>query len=99
MDEILDRWKTDSEKKEVVNDLNNLVQMKGWKIITELIEENIKELSESVLDPAEGMGEAEINRLRDKIKLQKNFCRLPNILIEGLTTTAIKKEVEFDPYE
>jgi hypothetical protein len=99
MEEILTKWETPMQKKEAYDHLNNLIQMPGWKIITDIIEENVGELTESVLDPAEGMSEADINRLRDKIKLQRNFCRLPGMLMDGLTSGPVQKDVEFDAFE
>lgn len=99
IDELLEEYQTEDQKKEAIQFLMNIRDLEGWKIIKDVLERNIVDLTDIITDPPDGMKEKEINRLRGNVKLQKNFLILPDMLIDALSMKATKAEVDTSVYD
>lgn len=99
----LNKLTTPQAKMEAIEDLTNLSVSAGWLFLADFIKSNVRELEETIIDPFDVDGkllytEDELNQLRHKVKLQKEFIKLPNNLIEKIDAAPLESDVDFDPY-
>lgn len=99
----LDKLTTPEAKQEAVEDLMNMQGTRGWALIIEFLQDNIKELEKFILDPTLKDGdtpytEQEINLFRDKLRIQKGFANLPENLIKVISESPVEGQIDFDPY-
>lgn len=93
---------TQSKRDKAVSDLSGLIEHPGWKLYVQILEANIDFLKmqlEEGLD-AEGVEEtkADIDRIRDKLKICREMRDTPMTTIKKLTTES-PEPVNDDPYD
>lgn len=90
--------KLDDEQK--IAALINLSNSEGWLVIRQELEDNIKELGESLLnDVWEEMSEKDRRLTLIKRHLQRSFLDLPTKLIAKYQSEEPQQEEDFDPFE
>jgi hypothetical protein len=98
LEEYLTKYQTPESRKQLLEYMLNGKASPFWIFITEFLIKNIEDLTEAVLDP--GTIEAtEVDRLRDKIKLQKGLLKLPDTIIDGLGAVATENKTNIEVYE
>lgn len=98
LEEYLVKYQTPESRKQLLEYILNGKTSPFWVFITEFLTKNIEDLTEAVLDP--GAIEAkEIDRIRDKIKLQKGLLKLPDTIIAGLTASAVENRGSTEIYD
>jgi hypothetical protein len=98
LEEALIEYQEPAKRKHLMEILLGLQSNNGWLFLSEFLTNNATELTEVVLDPPDGMKADEVDRLRDKIKLQRNLVKLPDEIIKALNTSSTQIDTNLDPY-
>jgi hypothetical protein len=74
-----------------------------WKLMTQILEENIKVVTEQILDGKNADGESatkeEMDRLRDKLKVYEDVKNTPERQIKRFTSPEGTEDPNPDPYQ
>lgn len=97
LDEYLLNYQTPESRKQLLEYMINGQTMPFWTFMTEFLNKNIKDLSESIVEDEEINPEEEKD-IKRKIKLQKGLLRLPKIIIEALSASPVVNDVDTDSY-
>ena len=81
-----------------VSNLKSLKDHPGWKILEEKMGEDIKVLEDRILRGVEGETYEDLERMRGKLSICKNFINIPDYWIKRLETTDSVTQESNDPY-
>jgi len=76
----------------------SLLDHGGWQLFTQIVDENIKVVTDQILHKPEGATEQDMDRLRDKLAVMEEMINTPEIMIAKFTQED-EKDVEVDPYD
>ena len=94
-------FNNEKKRKAGISGFANLITQPGWKLLELIVEDNIKVLTELILDgrnlEGEEATEKETNRLRDKLQAYKEVISTPKRRIKALESPE-HEEPNPDPY-
>ncbi len=93
-----DLFNTEEKRKLAIEGLTSLLQHPGWKLIEQIIGENIKIIESQLLDGVEDETLEITERLRDKLRVHKDVLDTPKTMIKSFTDTPEGEEPSLDPY-
>lgn len=94
MDDLFD---SKEKQQAAVSLMKRLKQDEAWKIITSIVQENVKHLEDMILVGADEEDLQEVKWLRKARKLHLDFINTPQMLIDQFSSTTTNTP-EFDPY-
>lgn len=77
---------TPEKKAGAVITFESLEMHPGWQLIVKIVTANIEVLKKQLLEGVEGETQADIQRLRDKIKDHENFINTPGNMKKEFTS-------------
>jgi hypothetical protein len=99
-------FQTEKSREEAKMQLKSLQVHPGWKLIKDVLKENIDALAEVILNPEEQNLDEEkekdrkyLKNLKDKRLLQQALLDLPGDLLKKLDDSPSGNNIEFDPFE
>lgn len=85
-----------------VADLQALILSRGWNLLMENHEQNIKLLEKQIIEKKDidgaALTETELDRLRDRRECMEDLKNAPREIIRILENGNSPKEIDFDPY-
>jgi len=91
------QFETEGDKQLAISSFKQLKANNGWRLLVDIVEANIEELTNQILDGFEGETKERIDRKRDKIRAYKDIIGTPDSWIERLSTKTTEIE-QSDPY-
>ena len=88
---------TEEKAKKGITDFGNLMDTAGWKLLVEVVNENIDIVTERILVGSNKATKEDMDRLRDKLTVYKEIINTPEKMIKDLTVTDSEGE-DLDPY-
>lgn len=92
-----------SENAKIIVALESLKSNHGWQFMTQVLKENLKDLSDQIIDKRDKytqktLTDAEVDTLRDKYQYLNELLNKPDWFLERLTRTETPEE-DLDPYQ
>jgi ATP-dependent Lon protease len=91
-------FETQDEINIAISNFTTLKDHPGWKLIEEILDENLKVLREQLENGEEEETKDDIDRIRDKIALTKAFRNTPEEMIKKLQSNETISPMP-DPYD
>lgn len=90
-----------NENIKIITALESLKSNSGWQFLTQIFEENLKYLSNQIIEKIDGDGkpltDSEVDIIRYKYGYLKELLNKPDEFLEKLTRTETEQE-DLDPY-
>lgn len=84
---------------EMIAQLERLKRDPGWKLIVDVLVENIKQVESIILDSDDDMDKDELRKWRDRRYYQQKLMETPDFIINKIRGgIADTKNIELDPY-
>jgi len=94
-----DLFDTKEKREQAIAHFTNLLGQPGWKLIQDILDENIKVLVEQLKTPgSKDETKEDIDIMRNNLSLTETFRNTPEKLIEQLQSTETG-EIDIDPFE
>lgn len=78
----------------------NLLGNDGWTLMVQILNANIEVVQEQIVDRQPEQTEADMDRLRDKLRLMKEMRDMPQKMITSLTSDeTVDPDTDADPYD
>lgn len=91
-------FKTKKDIEEAIFKLRELEVNEGWRLVCDILRENIKVLEGEILDPEKKVNNTELNLLKWKRRYQELLIDTPSRLIGQLENPEGEMK-ELDPYD
>lgn len=89
---------TDKEKQDAIASFTNLLNSDGWRLVVEILDGNIEVLREQLESGVEGETKADVDRIRDKLRLSVEMRNTPQDMIQKLESPASEPDNP-DPFD
>lgn len=89
---------TQQKRSSAISDFSSLMKNPGWLLLQEVVNLNIKVLSDQLENGSDDQTLDDIKNIRNKIKIHRRIIETPEFLIKKFESPQ-SEEVEFDPYE
>ena len=84
---------------EMIAQLERLKRDPGWKLIVDVLVENIKQVESIILDSDDDMDKDELRKWRDRRYYQQKLMETPDFIINKIRGGITEPEnIELDPY-
>ena len=89
---------TEKDRTDAISAFTNLLNSEGWKLVVEILDANIEVLQEQLESGIENETKADVDRIRDKLRLSREMRDTPQTMIRKLEAPVIETENP-DPYD
>ena len=76
----------------------SLILSPGWQLYVQIADENIELIKQQIIDNPEGLDEAGVNLLRDRLHVMQDMRNKPQDIIKQYTTES-EPDPEDDPFD
>ena len=91
-------FESDKDKQLEVSSFTNLMNSPGWKLIVEILDENISIVTKQILSGSDEENQVNMDRLRDKLRVYEEVKDTPKLMIKALEAPS-SNPVKIDPYQ